>query len=188
MSKQMNKLNKKQSGFTLIEIAIVMGIIGVLLGGVIKGQELINTAKEKRIYSDYKSLQAAIFVYVDRFGVYPGDNGNGAYDDTDINGTNSQAGFWASLKQSGFVEGKAKTGTNFNNANEKNAFGGEILFTANKDICFSQIPRLPSKNYVDNNNATAYLIGSGSAYSTTEATTAELNNEDNNDFKVCFAS
>ena len=40
-------MNKQQSGFTLVEIAIVLVIIGLLLGGVLKGQELINSAKVK---------------------------------------------------------------------------------------------------------------------------------------------
>ena len=39
---------KKQAGFTLIELAIVLVIIGLLLGGVLKGQELINSAKVKK--------------------------------------------------------------------------------------------------------------------------------------------
>ena len=43
-------MNKQQSGFTLVEIAIVLVIIGLLLGGVLKGQELIEQSKIKRIY------------------------------------------------------------------------------------------------------------------------------------------
>ena len=43
---------KKQSGFTLIELAIVLVIIGLLLGGVLKGQELINSAKVKNMATD----------------------------------------------------------------------------------------------------------------------------------------
>ena len=38
-------MKKQQTGFTLIELAIVLVIIGLLLGGVLKGQELINSAK-----------------------------------------------------------------------------------------------------------------------------------------------
>ena len=37
-------LPRRQSGFTLIEIAIVLVIIGLLLGGILKGQELITSA------------------------------------------------------------------------------------------------------------------------------------------------
>jgi len=35
----------KQAGFTLVEIAIVLVIIGLLLGGILKGQEMINHQK-----------------------------------------------------------------------------------------------------------------------------------------------
>ena len=51
---------KKQSGFTLIELAIVLVIIGLLLGGVLKGQELINSAKVKNMASDFKNVQVYI--------------------------------------------------------------------------------------------------------------------------------
>ncbi|MCX7173912.1 MAG: prepilin-type N-terminal cleavage/methylation domain-containing protein, partial [Proteobacteria bacterium] len=50
------KISRKQSGFTLIEIAIVLVIIGLLLGGVLKGQELINSAKVKNFAQDFKSI------------------------------------------------------------------------------------------------------------------------------------
>ena len=40
-------MKRKQSGFTLVEIAIVLVIIGLLLGGILKGQEMINQAKIK---------------------------------------------------------------------------------------------------------------------------------------------
>jgi prepilin-type N-terminal cleavage/methylation domain-containing protein len=45
-------MKKQQSGFTLVEIAIVLVIIGLLLGGVLKGQELINSAKVKNMATD----------------------------------------------------------------------------------------------------------------------------------------
>lgn len=44
---------RRQSGFTLIEIAIVLVIIGLLLGGILKGQELINSARVKNLASDF---------------------------------------------------------------------------------------------------------------------------------------
>ena len=49
----------KQSGFTLVEIAIVLVIIGLLLAGVLKGQELIENSKIKSIVNDMKAVQAA---------------------------------------------------------------------------------------------------------------------------------
>lgn len=64
----------KQSGFTLVEIAIVLVIIGLLLGGVLKGQELINSAKVKNLAQDFRGISAAIYAYQDRFRATPGDD------------------------------------------------------------------------------------------------------------------
>ncbi len=57
---------KRQSGFTLVEIAIVLVIIGLLLGGVLKGQELINSAKVKNFANDIRNISTFIYAYQDR--------------------------------------------------------------------------------------------------------------------------
>ena len=62
-----------QRGFTLVEIAIVLVIIGLLLGGVLKGQELINSAKVKNMVNDFRSAQTFVSAYQDRFRRLPGD-------------------------------------------------------------------------------------------------------------------
>ncbi len=64
----------RQSGFTLIEIAIVLVIIGLLLGGVLKGQEMINSAKVKNIANDFRQIPVYIYGYQDRFRAIPGDD------------------------------------------------------------------------------------------------------------------
>lgn len=65
---------KKQTGFTLIELAIVLVIIGLLLGGVLKGQELINSAKVKNMAADFKNTQVYIYGYQDKYKAIPGDD------------------------------------------------------------------------------------------------------------------
>ena len=70
-------MNKQQSGFTLVEIAIVLVIIGLLLGGVLKGQELITQAKIKNVANDLNGMSAAVYGYQDRYKRFPGDD-NGA--------------------------------------------------------------------------------------------------------------
>jgi prepilin-type N-terminal cleavage/methylation domain-containing protein len=65
---------KKQSGFTLVEIAIVLVIIGLLLGGVLKGQELINSAKVKNFANDFRNIPLFIYGYQDKFKALPGDD------------------------------------------------------------------------------------------------------------------
>jgi len=67
-------MKRNQSGFTLIEIAIVLVIIGLLLGGVMKGQELINSAKVKNFATDFKNIPVYIYGYQDKFRALPGDD------------------------------------------------------------------------------------------------------------------
>jgi len=68
----------RQSGFTLVEIAIVLVIIGLLLGGILKGQEMITQAKIKNIVNDFNGITAAINSYQDRYKALPGDDLNAA--------------------------------------------------------------------------------------------------------------
>lgn len=64
-----------QSGFTLVEIAIVLVIIGLLLGGVLKGQELIENGRVKNAANDMNGISAAYNSYLDRYRKLPGDDG-----------------------------------------------------------------------------------------------------------------
>jgi prepilin-type N-terminal cleavage/methylation domain-containing protein len=66
-------MKNKQAGFTLVEIAIVLVIIGLLLGGVLKGQELINSARVKNMVADFRTVPALVYGYQDRFRRFPGD-------------------------------------------------------------------------------------------------------------------
>ena len=65
---------RRQSGFTLIEIAIVLVIIGLLLGGILKGQELINSARVKNLAADFRNVPLFIYGYQDKFRALPGDD------------------------------------------------------------------------------------------------------------------
>lgn len=67
-------MHQRQQGFTLVEIAIVLLIIGLLLGGVLKGQEMITQAKIKNIANDLNGIAAAIYAYQDRYKKLPGDD------------------------------------------------------------------------------------------------------------------
>ena len=128
-------MKNNQGGFTLVEIAIVLVIIGLLLGGVLKGQELITQAKIKNVANDFNGMSAAIYGYQDRYKRFPGDdnqaaarwantvsgNGDGAVGVAGaavlpglLQCAGADAGtencrFWQHLRLSGFVGGATDT-------------------------------------------------------------------------------
>ncbi len=62
-----------QKGFTLVELSIVLVIIGLIIGGILKGQELIGNAQIKNVASQAQSYQAATAAFRDKYGALPGD-------------------------------------------------------------------------------------------------------------------
>jgi len=104
-------MKRNQSGFTLIEIAIVLVIIGLLLGGVMKGQELINSAKVKNLAADFKNTSLYIYSYQDKFRSLPGDDPQAASHVT--NATNATA-INAGELGNGRIDGKWDSTTNTN--------------------------------------------------------------------------
>ena len=65
--------NRKESGFTLVELAIVMVIIGLLIGGILKGQELIKNAAVSATAAQLKAFESAYVTFLDIYGAKPGD-------------------------------------------------------------------------------------------------------------------
>jgi prepilin-type N-terminal cleavage/methylation domain-containing protein len=116
-------MHKRQAGFTLIEIAIVLVIIGLLLGGVLKGQELITSARVRNLISTQDGIKAAYFGFQDRYRALPGDypgaqafanipnipgatfGGNGDGRIIDAAGANEQTLAWMHLSNAGFLTG-----------------------------------------------------------------------------------
>ncbi len=67
---------RSERGFTLVELAIVMIIIGLLIGGILKGQELIANAQVGATVSQVKSIDAATTTFRDKYDSVPGDMDN----------------------------------------------------------------------------------------------------------------
>jgi len=127
-------MSNRQQGFTLVEIAIVLVIIGLLLGGILKGQEMITQAKIKNVIADFSGISAAYHGYQDRYRAIPGDdpnaatrwasmtnpppvagNGNGIVAGTYNNGgavcttAVESCSWWDHLRKAGFVSGNGPT-------------------------------------------------------------------------------
>lgn len=88
MSRQSLTAVRSQAGFTLVELAVVMIIIGLLIGGVLKGQELVKNAQITSTVAQIKALDAATSTFRDMYNGIPGDLLNAG---TRINGCTTSA-------------------------------------------------------------------------------------------------
>jgi prepilin-type N-terminal cleavage/methylation domain-containing protein len=120
---------RKSKGFTLIEIAIVLVIIGLLLGGVLKGQELITGARVRNLISQQDGVKAAFFGFQDRYRALPGDyasastnincpapgcldgNGNGRIEAPNSGTNYEDLQAWSHLTGAGFLNGSFVAGS-----------------------------------------------------------------------------
>ena len=116
---------RKSYGFTLVELAIVMTIIGLLIGGVLKGQELLQNARLTSAASKMKSYSAAVLTFRDVYKALPGDiitpanwiqncttspcnitgNGNGIIGGENAFNSDENATFWLHLAKAGLISG-----------------------------------------------------------------------------------
>lgn len=81
--KEMRKLLGKESGFTLVELAIGLVIIGLLIGAILGGAQMINNAKIRRQVKDLQGLYAGSYTYFDKFEQLPGDRDRDGQFDAD---------------------------------------------------------------------------------------------------------
>ncbi len=65
--------NRLESGFTLIELAIVIVIVGLLLGGILEGRSILDAAENRRIYTDAQDYITAMGQFSQKYGSLPGD-------------------------------------------------------------------------------------------------------------------
>lgn len=152
-----------QRGFTLVEIAIVLVIIGLLLGGILKGQELITAAKVRNIADQNSGVQAAYYGFIDRFRQIPGDwpaanavqaipgvttggNGNGRLDAVGGSEWTEPLALWEQLSKAGFIQGNYVGGNAAPTAADtdlapRNAFNGFLaLYRTNDYLDASATP------------------------------------------------
>lgn len=130
----MKTTSNKQSGFTLVELAIVLVIIGLIIGGVLVGQDLIKAATIRSSVSDLEKINAGATAFRGKYNGLPGDltkaraeefafslaadanntgaaglrDGNGVIEGGAANNQNlggETALFWKDLGAAGFIAG-----------------------------------------------------------------------------------
>lgn len=123
-------------GFTAIEIAIVLVIIGMLLSGVLKGAELVSNSHARNVITQQETIKSAVLGFQDRFRALPGDypgmeasrnirnitpdiGGNG--DGVILNsGANEQTIAWTHLSKAGFLAAEYSINTATESINNGN--------------------------------------------------------------------
>ena len=117
-----SKLNHRLAAFSLIELTVVLAIVGVLMGAIFKGQDLLDVAKIRSVVHDFQHIKVAIHNYQDTYGVLPGDdstaltrfgngvvngNGNGQID------AGESAQVWVHLNKAGDWESTVAPASKF---------------------------------------------------------------------------
>lgn len=191
-----------QKGFTLIELSIVLVIIGLLVGGVIKGQELIKGARQNNLMNAFQGYIAATNNYMGTYRALPGDDErvagagerwNGVTNMTDGNANGlidvgERPDFWQHLRAAGLI-----TGANTDQTEPVNPFGG-IFWVQNNAlglngsvICTNQVPgdivlRIESKDDDGSGTAGDYRAGLDNQ---TGAAQGVATPTDGNDYTIC---
>jgi len=115
---------RKHAGFTLIEVAVVIVIVGLLMGWVMKGQELITSARVRHLVTQQDGIRAAYLGFLDRYRALPGDYSQAATNIAGITGCGGNGDgngriedaaaipprteyilAWEHLSKSGFING-----------------------------------------------------------------------------------
>jgi prepilin-type N-terminal cleavage/methylation domain-containing protein len=155
-------MKRNQAGFTLVEIAIVLVIVGLLLGGILKGQELVQNAKVRNIADQQNAIKAAYYAFQDRYRALPGDyvaagtnipnvatttNGDG---NAQITG-NERVYAWHHLTNAGFIgcaecTAEAPSGSGPSAANSPVNANGGVMTIVFDNVYSNAVATIPSIN------------------------------------------
>jgi prepilin-type N-terminal cleavage/methylation domain-containing protein len=147
---------RRPAGFTLVEVALVLVVIALLVGGILKGWQLIQASRVRTMAETSTAIQSAYFAFHDRFGRVAGDwnavdagnaigatlngggNDSGRLDTTPGNPWVESNAFWEHLAKAGFIhgsfQGTAGEPTLENNRTPLNVFQRPIIIGRTTDF------------------------------------------------------
>src|SRR5689334_20830022 len=99
--------NTSESGFTLIELSIVLVIIGLIVGGVLVGQDMIKAAQIRATVAQIEKYNTAVNTFRNKYNALPGDMSNPTYFFPSVTGAN--AATTGLGNNNGLIEGSGST-------------------------------------------------------------------------------
>ncbi|MEB3701475.1 Type II secretion system GspH family domain protein [Candidatus Bealeia paramacronuclearis] len=142
------KCLKLRDGFSLVELAVVLVIIGIIVAGVLKGRDLIENARLKRVISEVHEIQVAMSSFLDKFEALPGDfkkaslliqsdlkdgNGDGIIGGDGLDTSSEAFAAWSHLAESHFyekIDTKERT-AEFGKGSPSSSVGGGFTIESN---------------------------------------------------------
>lgn len=171
---------KSNSGFSLVELSIVLVILGLLTGGILGGQALIRAAELRAVSTEYARYAAALSSFRDKYFALPGDmtnatsfgtttpnyvgngDGDGQVEQTAVATTNEISLIWIHLASAGLIEGSYT-----------NVANGALTAGTNKprsklgnggwNALYLGVVAMASASYFEGNYGNALLFGGGTA-------------------------
>jgi len=177
-----NTTRKSESGFTLIELSIVLVIIGLIVGGVLVGQDLIKAAEVRATITQVEKYNTSVRTFQGKFGGLPGDlthataleyglksitgatggDGNGIIETTTA-GVIGLAGepllFWNELSVAGMVDGSYGTGMGFATTTAGDTVAATTSATLNNFIPAAKMGRANSFTVGSTGGTNYYVLG-----------------------------
>jgi prepilin-type N-terminal cleavage/methylation domain-containing protein len=135
-------MKHQQRGFSLLELAIALAVLAILAGGVLKGRELLNSARVQATLTDIANLETALSAFQARYSALPGDFiaasaaglGEAAGDGDGLIVGDESCAVFTHLQLSGFIQGSFTAGSDqlgvcTAQSNMENQFSGHYLLS-----------------------------------------------------------